>query len=83
MSIACKLWISIISAGSICICMVTDGFKGPSMGCSLNIFFLSINRQKCQCWQVRTVFLKNINKASVQAWWVGLHPSIELYIDIV
>lgn len=26
---------------------------------------------------------KTINKASVQAWWVGLHSSMELYIDIV
>lgn len=26
---------------------------------------------------------KNINKASVHAWWVGLNAYMELYIDIV
>lgn len=60
--------------------MVTIGFKGAP------IFFYnlqSIDRQKWQCLSSQRCIFKNINKASVQAWWVGLSSSMELYIDIV
>lgn len=62
--------------------MVTTGFKGSSMRCSLNIFFEKYKTKMSVLASQHSIF-KTINKASVQAWWVGLHSSMELYIDIV